>query len=44
MTNSSEKTVSHIKNLKAELNSIYGTKVKMKCYTLEWHSMKIMKK
>ena len=30
MTNCSENTVSQIKNLKAELNSIYDTKVKMK--------------
>ena len=30
MTNCSENTVFQIKNLKAELNSIYDTKVKMK--------------
>ena len=30
MNNCSENTVSQIKNLKAELNSIYDTKVKMK--------------
>ena len=30
ITNCSENTLSQIKNLKAELNSIYDTKVKMK--------------
>ena len=30
MTNCSENTVSQIKNLKAKLNSLYDTKVKMK--------------
>ena len=39
MTNCSENTVSQIKNLKAELESIYDTKVQMKM-----HSMKTMKK
>ena len=32
MTNCSENTVTQIKNLKAELNSIYDTKVKMKMF------------
>ena len=43
MTTSTENTISQIKNLKAELNSIYDTKVKMKML-IKLHSMKIIKK